>query len=124
MTFKAENLIEITWIVRDLFKDGYIECIPYPEMKEIIDAFSDKFEKLHCNTNWNKLDYSKEIARFTDKEMALELWHRFGDVAMNPDTEKIEEDWNGFLKGTFREDIWRWFEGTFGVSVAKDLMGQ
>ena len=41
---------------------------------------------------------------------------------MNPDTEEIEESWNGFLNGTFREDIWHWFEETFYVSVAEDLM--
>ena len=25
--------------------------------------------------------------------------------------------------GTHREEIWHWFEETFGVSVAEDLMG-
>lgn len=50
------------------------------------------------------------------------LWEEFGEVPMSPDTEEIEEDWNGFLSGTHREDIWRWFEETFSVSVA-ELMG-
>lgn len=124
MTFKTENLIEITWVMSQHNYCKNMLCIPYTELKEIINTLSNKFETLHRNTDWNELDYLEEIAKFTDKEIALELWHRFGDVPMNLKTEKIEENWNGFSRGTFREDIWRWFEGTFGVSVAEDLMGQ
>lgn len=50
-----------------------------------------------------------------------ELWEEFGDVPMNPETECIEVAWCGFPKGTHREDIWHWFEETFGVAV-HDLM--
>lgn len=92
MTFKTENIIEITWIVKEYALDKNLQCIPYTELKEIIDALSDKFETLHCNIVWNDLDYSEEICNFTNKEIALELWRRFGDVPMNPDTEEIEED--------------------------------
>ncbi len=123
MTFKTENLIEITWIIKEYALAGNLECIPYTEIKEIIDTLSDKFETIHSNTDWNELDYTEEICNFTNKEIALELWHRFGNVPINQDTEEIEEEWNGFLRGTFREDIWHWFEETFYVSVAEDLMG-
>lgn len=51
------------------------------------------------------------------------LWSKFGDVPMNPETECIEEEWNGFPVGTHREKIWLWFEEAFNVSVAEDLMG-
>lgn len=51
-----------------------------------------------------------------------DLWLEFGDVPMNPETECIETEWNGFPSGTHREEIWHWFEKTFKVSVAKDLM--
>jgi hypothetical protein len=34
---------------------------------------------------------------------------------MNPETECIEEEWNGFAAGTHREEIWEWFEETYGV---------
>lgn len=54
---------------------------------------------------------------------AKELWVQFGEIPMNPETECIEEEWHGFPAGTFREDIWHWFEETFNVSVAEDLMG-
>lgn len=50
------------------------------------------------------------------------LWTQFGDVPMDPETENLEEDWLMFQKGTNREAIWEWFEETFDISVAKDLM--
>lgn len=55
------------------------------------------------------------------KQLIKELWEEFGDVPMNPETECIDDDWNGFPKGTHREDIWHWFEDKFGVRVY-DLM--
>lgn len=56
-------------------------------------------------------------------EYIKNLWLEFGDIPMNPDTECIEEEWNGFAAGTHREEIWSWFEDFYGISVAKDLMG-
>ena len=51
------------------------------------------------------------------------LWAIFGDVPMNPETECIESPWLHFPAGTFREDIWHWFEESFNISVGEDLMG-
>lgn len=53
---------------------------------------------------------------------AKALWEEFGDIPMNPETEYIEEKWCCFPAGTHREKIWHWFEETFDVSVAEDLM--
>ena len=46
----------------------------------------------------------------------------FGDVPMDGETECIETSWRGFPVGTHREEIWRWFEDRFDLSVARDLM--
>jgi len=54
-------------------------------------------------------------------EEAKELWQLLGDIPINDD-EKIEEWVLEFEPGTPREDIWRWFEETFDLSVAIDLM--
>ncbi|MBQ4447469.1 MAG: hypothetical protein II897_04160 [Clostridia bacterium] len=54
-------------------------------------------------------------------EEAEEKWHEFEDVPMDPETERIEDEWNGFPAGTHREEIWHWFEGHYGVRVY-DLM--
>lgn len=51
-----------------------------------------------------------------------ELWEEFGGVLMNPNTEEIEESWRLFPTGTHREEVWHWFEESFGLSVAEDLM--
>ena len=41
---------------------------------------------------------------------------------MDPETERIESEWHVFNAGTHREEIWHWFEQTFDLSVAEDLM--
>lgn len=122
MDYKTGNVIEITWITKEYALEGNIRCISLQELKEFIATLAEKFEVLYENSDWYELDYNKEILKYVNKELAKELWNRLGEVPMNPDTEEIESEWNGFLAGTFREDIWRWFEETFHVSVAEDLM--
>ncbi len=61
--------------------------------------------------------------KYSQISQAKELWMKFREIQMNPETEEIEEEWHSFPAGTFREDIWHWFEETFNVSVAEDLMG-
>ena len=46
----------------------------------------------------------------------VELWKVLGDIPIN-DEEEIEEDFLHFEAGTFREDIWHWFEETFDMSI-------
>lgn len=53
-----------------------------------------------------------------------ELWNQFGDVPMDLKTESLELPWHGFQKGTFREDIWHWFERTFEISVTELMYGE
>ena len=63
----------------------------------------------------------------------MDLWEEFGDIPMDPETECIEQPFSpryqhserirtSFPAGTFREDIWHWFESEFSISVAEDLM--
>jgi len=82
------------------------------------------------NFNISDEDMKTIISRGLDdsflncKELHVkDLWLEFGDVPMDPETECIEEDWNDFSAGTHREEIWHWFEETFDVSVAEDLIG-
>lgn len=46
-----------------------------------------------------------------------ELWHKFGDVPMNPETEQIEEGFYIWNAGTDREDIWHWFDEHYDRGV-------
>lgn len=43
--------------------------------------------------------YEMKTLRERDAELEL-LWKQFEDVPINPDTEKIEEDFIGFPAGT------------------------
>lgn len=59
-----------------------------------------------------------------DRDKTLEdLWDKFGDIPMNPETERIERDFcydNGnviFPAGTHREDIWHWFDERYSQGV-------
>lgn len=71
----------------------------------------DKFG-LYTNSQWLKL--------FDDHIKTL--WEQLGDIPIN-DNDEIDEKFLDFPKGTDRFEIWHWFEETFNVSVAKDLMG-
>ena len=52
---------------------------------------------------------------------AKEIWRLLGSVPINIDDE-IEEVFLHFKKGTYRFDIWHWFEEKFDLSIMKDLM--
>ena len=123
MNLVYENIIEITWIVKEMWDQKYITDIPYEELKEAIIDLSEDFDKIYSDTDWNETDYHDEIIKYTNMGIARILWDRFGDIPIDPDTEEIETEWNGFLKGISREDIWHWFEETFNISVAEDLLG-
>ena len=43
-------------------------------------------------------------------EEVLDLWHRFEDVPMNPETEQIEAQFLHFPAGTERLEVWKWFD--------------
>lgn len=52
-----------------------------------------------------------EMDTLKNRDAILEgLWRDFEDVPMNPETERIEEEFLGFPKGTHREEIWRYFD--------------
>jgi len=60
----------------------------------------------------------------------LKLWNKLGDTPIDDD-ENIDTDFKDidgtvlFEKGTFREEIWHWFEETFeDFSVAKAMYGE
>lgn len=46
--------------------------------------------------------------KITDRELE-KMWDEFADIPLDED-ECLEEDWMHWEKGTFREDIWHWFD--------------
>ena len=98
MDRRVENIIEITWILKDYVVTERITCIPHTELVELISDWSEQFEEEHLDADWNELDYNEEIIKFVNLNTAKELWDRFEDVPMNPDTEEIEKECSPSLK--------------------------
>lgn len=65
-----------------------------------------------------------EMQTLAERDAALEkLWEEFGDVPMNPETECMEAPFLSFPAGTFREEIWHWFDERHSKGVAYLLYG-
>lgn len=93
------------------FDEGAWLCTERPS-----DCYDWLEQFLSCRRN------TEEEIKKNRVTQAKKLWEEFGDIPMNPETECIEETWYCFRTGTHREDIWSWFEETFKLSVAEDLM--
>lgn len=99
----------------------------YLSMEDMLMLLTTDEAKLYLQ------DVEKQIPEAEQTLMALEskerlreakkLWLEFGTLPMDPETECMEMEFEGFPAGTHREEIWHWFEEHFNVSVAKDLMG-
>lgn len=57
-----------------------------------------------------------ETLQERDKKLE-KLWGQFGEIPMDPETECMEEAFLHFPAGTFREDIWHWFDERYGRGV-------
>lgn len=81
-------------------------------------------------------DWKHDLGELEKLKEALTNWELLGDTPTNED-EEIDEDVTfirsskpepfneeTFVKGTDIYTIWHWFEETYNVSVAKDLMNQ
>ena len=101
-----------------------------PLTTKVLDEWlaDNGFERLKDN----RMFVDKFNDQITGKQMydiafqysrVYELWDAFGDVPMDPETECIETEFEHFPTGTHREEIWHWFEDTFGVRIADLLYG-
>lgn len=52
----------------------------------------------------------------------LDLWQKLEDHPYDPETECITVPYVIFPVGTHREEIWQWFEDSFHICLAEDLM--
>lgn len=103
----------------------YDAAMSYEKAMDAIKIWRDEY-KFEIISFWiDVTDNGKKIERSTPYvylDRVKELWADFGDVPMDPETECIEDFWGRFVPGDHREKIWHWFEETFHVSVAEDLM--
>lgn len=121
-----KGLRKIKFAPAALFIDSSIAWNPVLDRKVFVwlkELADDRKFVLSVDGNYAQFDYCPGCGeKFDYMKWIRELWDEFGDLPMNPETEEIECDWLIFKSGTFREDIWHWFEETFDISVAEDLM--
>lgn len=91
-----------------------------------MDNINRKIEMLEWQLMYNSDLYggtalANKLEEYHSLKHIRALWDEFGAVPMDEETECIEAGWHGFPVGTFREEIWEWFEDQFNVSIA-DLM--
>ena len=80
-------------------------------------TFPKSLSDLSCS--FSDLDSCEKYVRNIVR--CVELWKSLGNVPIDCDGN-IDEDWQHFDKGTDLHELWHWFEDTFPVSIATDLM--
>lgn len=63
--------------------------------------------------------------KMTDTELEV-LWRELEDVPTYEDKDKricLRNNWNGFEKGTWVEDIWHWFDDHHSKGVVWLMYG-
>lgn len=100
MSYQREQAVEV---INRLYQKNRITTSEYETIFEALDEF--------------------ETLRDRDAELE-ELWERFGDITMNPETECIEEPFLGWGEGIHREEIWHWFDERHSKGVAYLLYGE
>lgn len=65
-----------------------------------------------------------DIETLKDRDVELEeLWDKFADTPMNPETDCIEEPFMHWDIGTHKEEIWHWFDKQHSKGVYYLLYG-
>lgn len=90
-----------------------------------IEALNDLHQTIPYRDYCTIMDGLHEIETLDDRDDELdELWRQFGDVPMNPYTERIESPFLEWKAGTAREEIWRWFDQRYSKGVAYLMYGE
>lgn len=75
-------------------------------------GFIDEEEKIRDLFELSKNEFLKSYSYITEEEYQAtidDLWEDFSYINID-ENENILENWKIFKKGTFREDIWHWFD--------------
>lgn len=125
------NLVkDIQEYLRSLYESGGIETWKYEYIdgndkvaKEILILFGRMED---CNIPYNatmEAAVEEVVKGIVMDDSKLEyLWKKFGNVMID-DNECILEDFLGFAAGTFREEIWYWFDERYSKGVAGLMNG-
>ena len=110
--------------IKNMFFQPEEECVEFhPKESEYVNCSK------YCLHIWRpvagKLNspYEKFVT-IRERDTALErLWGELSNVPIDPRTEKLEDDWFIFQRGTEKEDIWHWFDRRHSKGVAYLLYG-
>lgn len=118
------NYEEINSKIRQIIEGGnYIS-------KHYYEPTSDFQKRMKDNEYHYNIATADNILHFTSKKETYEipakefewrmLWDKLSNVPVNEDDE-LEESFEHFEAGTDKEDVWRWFEWFFDISLGKEL---
>lgn len=90
--------------------------------EDVIDTILEKMEKWEsCNTPYNITleNVVEDIERniHLNDEIVKFLWEEFEDIAIDND-KCILDSFLGFDYGTYREEVWEWFDDNYAGGVA------
>lgn len=89
-------------LVYDLYNSNILTSTDYAVLDEVING----------------------VEPLRDRDEYLEeLWAELEDVPMDPETERIEQEFFGWPTGTKREEIWHWFDKRHSKGIAYLLYG-
>ena len=87
--------------------------------RRAIDTMNELHRTIPYNDYCTVMDGLQDIEALRNRDEELEeMWRRFGDVPMDPETECIEEQFMGWGSGTHREEIWHWFDRRHSKGIA------
>ena len=72
-----------------------------------------------CGANGTSVVLTRQIAEGLSDRLIEGLWLYFGNCEYDSDTETILEDFMDFPTGTWREDIWHWFDEVYSKGVVE-----
>lgn len=122
---KVNHIKDIREYLRRRYESGDIEPWKYEYMKGnnyVIKEILTLFQKMEdCNIPYNST--MDAAVGEMEKKVTLDdgkleyLWERFGGVMID-NNECILEEFVGFDAGTFREEVWHWFDERYSKGVA------
>lgn len=87
--------------------------------EQAIAVMNELHKTIPYNDYVTVMDGLQEIGPLLDRDEELEeLWAQFGDLPMNPETERMEAPFMGWGVGIHREEIWHWFDARHSKGVA------
>ena len=100
-------------LIKDLRRKGLSSGASLGQHSGLNDLAADAIEEL-----------IRKYPTVAERDKVIEdLWAEFADVPMDPDSEKMEDDFLHFPHGTNREEIWHWFDQRHSKGVHYLLYG-